>query len=120
MRFPCDVHIPMRLSKHLQRLGFESEHVNNVLKGYSTRDIDIANYCDENNLILITKDRDFKNSFLLGQTPARLIKINLGNVSSSKLVNIIEQNMRSIKTVSEKLDSFMIEFEQDGALTVTK
>ncbi|MBI1288663.1 MAG: hypothetical protein GC178_13925 [Flavobacteriales bacterium] len=119
MRFLCDVHIPMRLSKHIVKLGFECQHVNNVLEGYHTKDRDIADYCDASRLILITKDRDFKNSYLLKQTPSKLIKINLGNVSSNRLIDMMDENIQQINSVHEKFREFMIEMETDGTITVT-
>lgn len=82
MKFLCDVHIPLRLSKHIAQLGFKCEHINNILDGYHTKDTDIAKFSDDNRMALITKDRDFRNSFLLNRTPARLIKVNLGNVAN--------------------------------------
>lgn len=61
MYFLCDVHIPIKLSKRIEQLGFHSEHVNNILEKWNTRDEDIAQNANQNNLTLITKDQDFRN-----------------------------------------------------------
>jgi len=120
MKFLCDVHISLRISKHIVQLGFESEHVNNILDGCNTKDSDIARFADMNKMILITKDRDFKNSFLLNQTPSRLIKVNLGNVSNKVLTQIFERNIEDIGRLYIASEKFMIEINQHGMLTVTK
>jgi len=73
MKFLCDVHISFKISKRIERLGFQTEHVNNVLNRWKTKDDDIAKYVDQNDLILITKDQDFRNSFLLQRKPKKLI-----------------------------------------------
>ncbi len=120
MRFLCDVHISIRLSKHIAGLGLYCEHVNNVLDGFRTKDSDISQYCNNNSLILITKDRDFKNSFLLSRKPKRLIKINLGNISNDQLITLINRNIQSIQAIHDEFQEFMIELEIDGTLTITK
>ena len=86
MKFLCDVHIAIRISKKLRELGFESIHVNNILDKWHTKDKEISLYADQNELILITKDQDFRNGFLLNKTPKKLIKINLYE-SFTKCIN---------------------------------
>jgi len=60
MRFLCDVHISFKVQKHLNSLGFETIHVNNILDSWFSKDSDISKYADENDLIVITKDSDFR------------------------------------------------------------
>ncbi|ELR69466.1 hypothetical protein C900_04998 [Fulvivirga imtechensis AK7] len=71
MNFLCDVHIPKKLSKRLNELGFLSQHVNDILDKWYTKDSRISEYADANDLILITKDQDFRNSFLLNHKPRK-------------------------------------------------
>lgn len=118
MKFLCDVHIPKKLSKYLEAVGFDSEHVNHILDGCFTADAAISNYVDANGLILITKDRDFKNSHLLMNSPRKLIKVNLGNISNERLIELFDTNIRSIEKVEREFGSFLIEMNQDGLLTV--
>ena len=55
------------------------------LSSQPIQNINIANYADQNGLILIAKDADFRDSHYLKKTPKRLVKINLGNISKSRL-----------------------------------
>ncbi len=96
MRFLCDVHIAIKIVKWLQSKKFEATHVNSILKGSSTSDNEIRKFADENNYIIITKDRDFKNSFFINKTPQKLVKINLGNISNEELINILNKNISTI------------------------
>ena len=93
MRFLCDVHILHKIVKFLSGLGFESIHVNNILDGYYTKDKDICSYADANDLIVITKDSDFRDTFYVKRTPKKRIKINLGNISNNDLAEILNQNI---------------------------
>jgi predicted nuclease of predicted toxin-antitoxin system len=42
MKFLCDVHISIRLSKSIEEMGFQSQHVNTILDKWLTKDEVIA------------------------------------------------------------------------------
>src|SRR5215212_5756511 len=111
MRFLCDVHISFKIVNFLSSYGFETVHVNGILDRWNTKDTEICRYADENNFIVITKDTDFRNSFLLKQTPKRLIKINLGNISTEALIEILAENIEAIKKLDAK-PIYMIEVDR--------
>jgi predicted nuclease of predicted toxin-antitoxin system len=69
MRFLCDVHISIKISKRIQELGYDSQHVNFILDRWHSKDLAIAEFANHHDLILISKDQDFRNSFLLSQKP---------------------------------------------------
>ncbi len=71
--------------------GYEAIHVNDILDTYYTKDNDISNYADSNSFVVVSKDADFQNSHLIRNTPERLLKISLGNLSTKKLILILEQ-----------------------------
>ena len=113
MKFLCDVHISIKLSKHLNNLGFECVHVNTILDKWHTSDSNIAKYSDTNDFTLITKDFDFKNSFLVNKTPKKLIKINLGNISNIVLIEIFNRFVSEMKTINNNHNHYMIEIDTD-------
>lgn len=76
MRFLCDVHISYKIADHLNSLGFETIHINEILDKCKTKDKKICEYADSNDLIVITKDSDFRDSFFINKTPKKLLKIN--------------------------------------------
>ncbi len=120
MKFLCDVHISRKLSKQLDQLGYSSIHVNDILEKWNTIDTRISEYADVHDLILITKDQDFRNSFLVAHKPRKLIKINLGNISNIDLIYIIEQNINRILEISRSARSFMIEVFKDDIWVITR
>jgi predicted nuclease of predicted toxin-antitoxin system len=111
MKFLCDVHISIKLAKHINNKGFECIHVNTILDKWFTSDSNIAKFSDLNDLILITKDFDFKNSFLVNKTPKKLIKINLGNISNTQLIEIFDRFISEIETINNNYNQFMIEID---------
>lgn len=63
-------------------------------------------------MIVLTKDADFKNSFMVNRTPMKLIKINLGNISNQRLIQILSDNLEAIKLLNSSSKRFMIEIDQ--------
>ena len=108
MRFLCDVHISYKLKRFLQGKGYYCIHINEVLLKDRTSDYDIAAYCNEENLILISKDEDFLDTYLIKRLPSKLIKIHLGNISTLKLIDIVDNALSTIEEV-ENRKCFLIE-----------
>ena len=86
MKFLCDVHIPYKLVHYFNKNHLEAIHINDILDKWFTSDEKISSFADSNKYVLITKDTDFKNTFLLQRKPQRLILIALGNISTSRLI----------------------------------
>ena len=113
MKFLCDVHISHKIVAHLKSLGCESIHVNGILNKSETKDSDICRFSDEHNLILITKDSDFRDSFFIKRTPKKLIKINLGNISNDELKAIFSDHMNTLYQLYSK-PNFMLEIDKEN------
>lgn len=111
MKFLCDVHIFYKLVKHLRAIGFTVLHVNEILNNWFTSDSMISKFADENDLILITKDSDFRNSFYIKKSPKKLIKINLGNISNELLIQIITDNLEHFKKLNNN-HFFIVEVDK--------
>src|SRR4051812_48336354 len=110
MRFLCDVHISYKVKNFLLSKECDCIHINEILSGDRTGDKDIASYCNEENLILITKDEDFVDSYLLKHTPAKLLKVNLGNISTKQLIEMIEKALLLIENLYRR-NNFLLELD---------
>lgn len=113
MKFLCDVHISYKLVRQLISLGFESVHVNEILDKSETKDSDLCKYADQNNYVVISKDSDFRDSFFVKQTPKKLIKINLGNISNQELLGIFNDNIGAIQKLDIK-KNFLLEIDSNN------
>src|SRR5579875_3604279 len=113
MDFLLDVHLPISLSKFLSNQhNCSSIHVNQILQKWHTTDDEICRYADENGLVLITKDSDFKNSYFINKTPKKLLRIALGNISTIELINLFKQYLPIIINLSDKA-AFYIEISKE-------
>ena len=113
MRVLCDVHIPYRLVNRLRELGVDATHVNRILDGSETPDADVAAFVDEHRMLLITKDGDFRDSHFLNGTPARVLRVTLGNLSNTELIDLLESHW-SLIAESCSQESCYIEFSREG------
>lgn len=111
MKFLCDVHISYKLTSHLIALGFEAIHVNEILNKSETKDSELCKYADENDYVIISKDADFRNSYFVKQSPKKLIKINLGNISNQELLHVFNENIGLIHNLGVKRN-FLLEIDK--------
>ncbi|WCT12805.1 DUF5615 family PIN-like protein [Mucilaginibacter jinjuensis] len=111
--FLVDVHLPISLSKFLDKHpDCNSTHVNQILQKWHTTDSEICKYADAGSMIVITKDSDFKDTHFIKQTPRKVIKVTLGNISNNELLNIFEKYLSFILSLTLK-DIFYIEIGKD-------
>ncbi len=112
MRLLCDVHISYRVVKFLKSHAHEVVHVNETLEKWYTRDKAICDYADQHDYIVLSKDKDFRNSHFVCRTPKKLILITLGNVSNEDMV---KSWMRAAELIEEenKKPFFLIELSGD-------
>jgi len=88
---PCrevanDAQLPRRLAADLNRLGQDATHTLELPDGNATTDIEIIRLATAENRIVISKDRDFLDSFLVAGQPPRLLWVTTGNISNNDLM----------------------------------
>ena len=66
---------------------------------------------DSQERVVITKDNDFLESFLISKTPAKLIVVKTGNIRNSELLILFQNNLDKICSLLE--DAALIEFSRD-------
>ena len=107
---------PLKWPLFFEEKGYGATHVNDILDGFYTKDRDISNYANENGSTVLTKDADFKNSHILEGSPKRLLKINLGNIPTPRLIEILDANLYEIVEHFQK-EKFLVELS-DGSMEV--
>jgi predicted nuclease of predicted toxin-antitoxin system len=94
-------------------MGFESIHVNDILNKSNTKDSDICKFADAKDYIVITKDHDFQKSYIIKQSPKKLLKINLGNISNQLLISLFLKNISFLNTLKSQ-ESFFVVINEEG------
>ncbi len=118
MKILCDVHIAIKVAKFLQSKGIETEHVNQILDKSHTKDNHISQYAHKNDFTVLTKDKDFKDSHFLKQSPHKLIKVNLGNISTNNLIVTIDNVLEKLENLFSSNKKCYVEINQDELIII--
>ena len=96
MKFLVDAHLPRRLVYKLRETGFEAIHTLDLPLGNRTPDSFINELSIREKYIVITKDADFVNSFLLRHEPYKLLLVSTGNINNIELEALFVANIENI------------------------
>lgn len=96
MKFLVDAQLPVRLARQISAAGHDVIHTSELPAGNRTTDAQIAKAADADDRVVITKDRDFRNSHLLQSTPRRLLIVATGNISNDDLTALFAQELEAI------------------------
>lgn len=89
MKWLVDAQLPNRVAILLRSQGHDVLHTRDLPEGNSTSDEQIIKLAVQENRIVITKDRDFLDSFLLKGEPEKLLLISTGNIRNSELESLL-------------------------------
>ena len=96
MKFLVDAQLPKRLAMLLRQAGFDSVHTLDLALGNRTPDHLINDISVNEQRIVITKDSDFVDSFVLKQCPWKLLLVSTGNIRNSQLEALFLANLEKI------------------------
>ena len=82
LRLLVDAQLPPSLASLLRALGHEAMHVEELPDGVATPDTAIAAAADADDLIVVTKDADFRHSRIARGMPRRLLVVATGNITN--------------------------------------
>lgn len=103
MKFLIDAQLPRRLAAELKQAGFEATHTLELPEGNRTTDQALIKLSIADHAVLITKDSDFVQSFLLKREPWKLLLVSTGNISNDELMKLFQVN---ISQIAEALAAF--------------
>ena len=88
MKFIVDTQLPPKLSNLLRHLGYDSVHTTDYPNGHLMNDYEIIEIAKVESRIIVTKDKDFFDYYILfGSPPSILfIKVEIGRASCRERV----------------------------------
>jgi predicted nuclease of predicted toxin-antitoxin system len=114
MKFLVDAQLPMRIANLLENLGYDVIHTKNLPLQNATPDSEINKLSILEQRIVITKDKDFLDSFLIKKEPYKLLLIITGNISNKQIEQIFIQNIFQIVELFMKYD--FLEMTRDSLI----
>ena len=85
------------LADLLCRLGYDAIHTLDLPAKNTSTDHFIIQFATEENRIVVTKDSDFLDSFLLTRKPEKLILVRTGNIKNQLLLNLFAEHHERIR-----------------------
>lgn len=85
MKFLIDAQLPKRLATLLQEKGYDAIHTGSLEMKNRTLDKEINLISIEQERIVVTKDSDFLESFLIERQPYKLLLVTTGNITNKEL-----------------------------------
>lgn len=104
MKFLIDAQLPRRLALRFQELGHDVLHTLEMPLANRTTDAAINDLSVLEQRIIITKDTDFVQSFILAHRPYKLLLIATGNIANSELDALLCQHLDKILTAFNNAD----------------
>lgn len=95
MKFLVDAQLPVRLANWLREAGHDARHTFDLPLGNRTPDSEIVAVALREERVVVTKDSDFVQSFVLTGEPALLL-ISTGNIANSDLETLLRQQLATI------------------------
>lgn len=98
MKFILGAQLPKSLSDFLNAAGFNSLHTLELPEMNRTGDNAITAKADIEGRIVVTKDADFLDSYLLFGKPAKLLLVKTGNIPDSDLLKLFQDNLNILQS----------------------
>jgi predicted nuclease of predicted toxin-antitoxin system len=96
MNFLVDAQLPRRLARWLATAGHDAIHTLDLPDGNRTTDAEINAVAERDQRVVITKDADFVNSFVLSGKPPKLLLVSTGNIKNADLEALFVQALPGI------------------------
>lgn len=96
MNWLIDAHLPRRLLAIFRAAGQDVIHTLDLPSGNRTPDYEIIAIAERERRVVVTKDTDFVNSFLIHRRPSQLLMITTGNIANVELERLLVQALPTI------------------------
>lgn len=96
MKFLIDAQLPRRFCSWLAAAGHDAIHTLDLPQRNRTADCAILDFAEQEERIVVTKDDDFVQSFLLNGRPAKLLLVATGNIGNPELEKLIRDTLPAI------------------------
>lgn len=91
IKFIVDAQLPYRLGILLREKGFDTIHTDDLPDKECTTDTEIRFIAKEENRVVITKDNDFFESYIISNSPSALLLISTGNITNKELFSLFNK-----------------------------
>jgi predicted nuclease of predicted toxin-antitoxin system len=107
LKFIIDTQLPPKLAKYLRDKGCPTIHTSYYPNGHLLDDSTIIDIAIRENRIVITKDSDFLDNFLLNGVPPKVLMLQFGNISNLELIGLFDKEIGQIMDIFSNNGDFI-------------
>ena len=107
-RFIVDTQLPPKLAYALNDWGADAIHTTYFKDGHLLDDGSIRKIAVEESRIIVTKDADFRDYFLLKGSPPNILLIKTGNILNNDLIQLFRRNFQIISDLFEEGNNMVV------------
>jgi predicted nuclease of predicted toxin-antitoxin system len=96
VKYLIDAQLPYLLAEVLRQRNFDVMHTDDLPERERTGDQYIRTLAAKENRVVITKDTDFQDSYLLFKVPPKLLLLTTGNIKNRKLLDLFRATIDEI------------------------
>jgi predicted nuclease of predicted toxin-antitoxin system len=90
VRVLVDTQLPKRLADLLLSFDIDAKHTLDLPQKNATPDQKIIKIADSENRIVVSKDSDFLDNYILKNHPKKLPIVSTGNINNDDLIQLFE------------------------------
>ncbi len=114
MKFICDINIDKRISRKLAQAGHESVHASDLFPD-RTSDLKISEWADAHETIVITRDKDFENSWVISHHPKKVILLSSYESKQENLLKAIVVFLPALEVYTKRFgECFFFKYTPDN------
>ncbi len=111
MKFLIDAQLPRRLAGYLKNCGHDVIHTLDLPKKNKTPDKIVRKISIEQKRVVVTKDYDFIDSYVLKKEPFKILLVSTGNITNDALLELFETNLNDL--LKELRESHIVELTRN-------
>jgi predicted nuclease of predicted toxin-antitoxin system len=104
MKFVVDAQLPRRMALWLREHGHDALHTLDLPDENRTSDAEIVALAIRDGRVVVTKDADFVESFILHHRPEKLLLIATGNITNAELEVLLLPHLEAIASAFQTAD----------------
>ncbi len=101
IKFIVDTQLPPKLSRYLRAEGYDTRHTTDFPTGHLLKDPEIIQIAIDEQRIIVTKDQDFFDNYLLKGPPPVVLLLEFGNIGNKELIDFFIANQPTLLNLLE-------------------
>ncbi|MEK7264379.1 MAG: DUF5615 family PIN-like protein [Bacteroidota bacterium] len=111
MKFIVDAQLPQSLAQFLRKRGHDAIHTIELPKKNKTSDKEVIEISFKEERIVVSKDNDFLETFIITNLPKKLLIVSTGNISNEELLSHFEESLEQLNSLFS--DNHVVEIDKE-------